>query len=91
MNVNGLNSGSPVQKIINNPIQKQLPTDASTPTRASDRLELSGAGHLLQSLKSNDVRGDKVSSIKAQIANGTYDSDDKLDGAIDKLLDELNK
>ena len=91
MNVNGVNSSSPVQKIINNPIQKQLPTDASTPARASDRLELSGAGHLLQALKSNDVRADKVSSIKAQIASGTYETDHKLDGAIDKLLDELNK
>ena len=25
------------------------------------------------------------------VANGTYDDDHKLDGAIDKLLDELNK
>jgi anti-sigma28 factor (negative regulator of flagellin synthesis) len=91
MNVNGVNSGSPVQKIVNNPIQKQLPTEAQAPTRATDRLELSGGSHLLQALKSNDVRGDKVSSIKAQIANGTYDDDHKLDGAIDKLLDELNK
>ena len=91
MNVNGVNSGSPVQKIINNPIQKQLPTEANAPTRATDRLELSGAGHLLQSLKTNDVRGDKVASVKAQIANGTYESDHKLDGAIDKLLDDLNK
>lgn len=92
MNVNGVNSSSPVQKIINNPIQKQLPTEAATPTRASDRLELSGAGHLLQALKANSgVRADKVSSIKAQIADGSYESDHKLNGAIDKLLDELNK
>jgi len=91
MNVNGVNSGSPVQKIINNPIQKQLPTDAPAPKTATDRLELSGGSHLLQTLKSNDVRGDKVASIKAQIASGTYEDDHKLDGAIDKLLDELNK
>jgi len=91
MNVNSVNAGSPVQKIVNNPIQKQLPTDASTPARASDRLELSGASGFLKALKTNDVRTDKVASVKSQIASGSYESDDKLNAAIDKLLDDLNK
>ena len=29
--------------------------------------------------------------IKAQLANGTYDEDKKLDGSLDKLLDDLLK
>ena len=91
MNVNNVGSNSPIQKLVQNPIQKQLPTEASGPTRASDRLELSGAGHLLKTLKSGDVRTDKVDSIKAQIENGTYEDDHKLDVAIDKLLDDLAK
>ncbi len=91
MNVNNVGSSSPIQKLVQNPIQKQLPTDASGPTRASDRLELSGASHLLKSLKSNDVRTDKVASVKAQIENGSYEDDHKLNVAIDKLLDDLTK
>jgi anti-sigma28 factor (negative regulator of flagellin synthesis) len=89
MNVNGIGSSSPVQKIVANPIQKQIPADA--PARASDRLDLSGASHLLQTLKSNQVRTDKVQSIKSQIEAGTYEDDHKLNVAIDRLLDDLNK
>jgi len=91
MNVNNVGPSSQVQKLVQNPIQKQLPTEQSGPTRASDRLELSGASHLLKTLKSNDVRTDKVANIKAQIENGTYEDDHKLNAAIDKLLDDLTK
>jgi anti-sigma28 factor (negative regulator of flagellin synthesis) len=89
MNVNNVGSSSPVQKIVANPIQKQIPADA--PARASDRLELSGASHLLKALKSNDVRTDKVQSVKSQIESGSYEDDHKLNVAIDRLLDDLNK
>jgi anti-sigma28 factor (negative regulator of flagellin synthesis) len=90
--ISSVGGNTPIQKVVENPIQNQLPADAATPMRATDRLELSGASHLLAALKSNDVRTDKVSDIRAQIQNGTYDADGaKLDGAVDKLLDELNK
>jgi anti-sigma28 factor (negative regulator of flagellin synthesis) len=66
-------------------------TGAGKPS-LSDRLELSGVGHLLTSLKTNDVRNDKVAAVKAQIASGIYDADgSKLDAATDKLLDEISK
>jgi negative regulator of flagellin synthesis FlgM len=91
MNVNNVGPSSPVQKITTNPVQKSLPTDAPASLPATDRLQLSGASHLLAALKSNDIRADKVTAIKSQIADGTYETDGKLDGAVDKLLDDLNK
>lgn len=91
MNVNNINSGSPVQRIVTNPVQKQVPADAPKQLPATDRLELSGASHLLKALKSNDIRTGKVAAIKAQIDAGTYEDDAKLNGAVDKLLDELTK
>lgn len=36
-----------------------------------------------------DVRADRVSQLRAQIANGTYETADKLDLAMNRLLDEL--
>ena len=89
MNVNNVGSNSPVQKIVNNPIQKSVPTDPPASTPATDRVTLSGASHLLAALKSNDIRADKVASIKQQLANGTYETDAKLNGAVDKLLDDV--
>ncbi len=91
-NINGLGGNNPVYKVTNNPIQRTIPTDApqSTP-RASDRLELSGLSGLLQTAKQNDVRLDKVAELKAAIADGSYENDQKMDIAIDKLLDDLMK
>jgi anti-sigma28 factor (negative regulator of flagellin synthesis) len=91
MNVNNVGSNTPVQKIVTNPIQKSLPADAPKNLPATDRLQLSGASHLLAALKSNDVRTDKVSAIREQLANGTYETDAKVNGAVDKLLEDLNK
>ena len=90
--INGVGNNSPVQKIIQNPIQKEVaaPTSQSAGTRGADKLELSGMSHLLKALKANqDVRVDKVQEIKAQIEAGTYEDDRKLDVATDRLLDDL--
>jgi negative regulator of flagellin synthesis FlgM len=36
-----------------------------------------------------DVRQDRVNEIRAQIKAGTYDTDEKLDLALSRLLDEI--
>ena len=56
----------------------------------SDRVELSDVSHFLSKLKTNEVRSEKVASIKAAIEAGTYEDDYKLDMAIDRLLDSLD-
>ena len=91
--INGLGGTSPLQQ-TQNIIAKTLnnTAPASQTSKASDRLELSGMSHLLSSLKTNDIRVDKVTAVKAQIAAGIYDADGaKLDAATDKLLDEISK
>jgi flagellar biosynthesis anti-sigma factor FlgM len=89
--VNGIGNQSPVQKIVSQPVQKQVSAEAPKQMMATDKLQLSGQAHFLQALKGNDVRADKVSNIKAQIQAGSYESDAKLDVAIDRLLDDLNR
>ena len=89
--VNNVGQSASVQKLVNNPLQKQLPADAAKPLPAADRLELSGVSHLLKSLKTNDVRTGKVSSVRDQIQAGTYEDDHKLDVATSRLLDDLLK
>jgi len=89
--INNVGGNSPVQKLVSNPIQKQVPTSPTGSSSATDRLELSGVGHMLKALQSNDIRADKVASIKAQIEAGTYDDDAKMDVAVDRLIDDLNK
>lgn len=89
--INGVGSQSPVQKIVSNPIQKTIPTDAPKTTTSADKVELSGMSHLLKALKNNDVRTEKVADIRAQIEAGTYEDDAKMDVAVDRMLDDLLK
>lgn len=87
--VNGIGNNSPIQKIVQQPIQKQTPANAPAQLPVVDKLELSGVSHLLKTLKTNDIRVDKIAQIRAEIDAGTYETDDKLDKAADKLLDDL--
>ena len=65
---------------------------AAEPTgnaREGDRVELSETAQLLAKLAAlPDVRQDLVDRVKAEIAAGTYDTDAKLDQALDNLIDE---
>ena len=87
--INGVGSGSPVYKVTGQPVQKQVPAGAPNQLPVTDKVELSGVSHLLKALKTNDVRTDKVAAVKAAIEAGTYEDDQKMDVAVDRLLDEL--
>ena len=93
--IHNIGGNNPVQKIYTKPVAKPAETQSSQPThptRTADRLELSGAGHLLKTLHAGgDIRADKVAAIKAQIESGKYEDDHKLDVATDRLLDDLQK
>ena len=88
--INGIGSNNPVQKIATTPVMREVP--ATAPAKQlplTDRVELSGVSHLLAALRANDVRADKVQSVRAAIEAGTYETSEKLDAAIDKLLNDL--
>jgi anti-sigma28 factor (negative regulator of flagellin synthesis) len=91
--INGLGGSNPLQQTQSvTPKTTAGQTTAASKPSLSDRLELSGVGHLLSNLKTNDIRTDKVAAIKAQIASGVYDADGtKLDGSLDKVLDAINE
>jgi negative regulator of flagellin synthesis FlgM len=56
----------------------------------ADELQLSPAAELAGKLSDiPDVRWDRVNTIKAAIADGTYMTGDKMDVALDRLLDEI--
>lgn len=89
-NINPIGGPSNLGKIVNKTISPPSTSQIDKPAPSkTDRLELSGVSHLMTTLKSNDIRTDKVAAIKAQIEAGTYESDDKLDSAIDKMIDDL--
>jgi anti-sigma28 factor (negative regulator of flagellin synthesis) len=90
--INGVGNNPGVQRVVAPTVTRpSAPPDAPARSGSVDKLELSGASHLLKSLKDNDVRTDKVAFVRAAIDAGTYEDDYKLDTAIDRLLDDLER
>jgi flagellar biosynthesis anti-sigma factor FlgM len=66
------------------------PAAASKPQFPRDELQLSSAGKLLDQLSQTaDVRQERLARIKEAIANGTYDTDEKLEAALSRMFDAV--
>ncbi len=86
-----------------NPIARPLPTaldsaakakryasEGQTPTRTGDRVQLSEQARLLSKLKQlPEIREGLVNSVKSQIEAGNYDTPERLETAINALIDDL--
>jgi negative regulator of flagellin synthesis FlgM len=63
---------------------------ASRSASAGDELQISEAGQLASRLAEiPDIRADRVQALREAIQNGTYETDAKLNVALDRLLDEI--
>ena len=63
---------------------------SEAPTRGSDRVELSAASQYFAKLAAlPEVRMDLVNRVKQQIKADTYETSEKVDGAIDGLGEDL--
>jgi len=54
-----------------------------------DQVELSFEARMLAGAQTDSVRTERVANIKAEIANGVYETPEKLDAALSRMLDEL--
>lgn len=65
-------------------------TPPSHETTIRDELELSPMGQLLDKVHElPDIRADLVARIRSEIAAGTYETEEKLQIALERLLDEI--
>lgn len=65
-------------------------SSSSYSASTSDDLQLSDAGQLASQL--NDIppiRQDRVNALRAAIQSGTYETPERLSGALNGLLDEI--
>ncbi len=63
---------------------------ADTTTRGEDQVELSNKAQYLSKIADlPDVRQDLIESVRAAIDDGTYESDEKIDTAINNLIEDI--
>ena len=56
----------------------------------ADEVDISDAARLVEQVQQMpDIREDRVEAIRQQIAAGTYETNDKIDAAVERLLDEI--
>jgi len=66
------------------------PAERTGATQITDEVEISPAARQAEASQSaGEVRQDRVQSIRAQIAEGTYETPEKLEIAVARLLDEI--
>lgn len=65
--------------------------DSASPAfRASDHVEISEMGRLLDQIsRLPEIREEKVAEIRQAIASGVYETPDKLELAVERLLREI--
>ena len=70
------------------------PTQAAAPADTwfgVDQLDISPEANLVSQVRDlPDIRADRVAELRAQIAEGVYETDEKLEVAVGRLLDELS-
>ena len=58
--------------------------------RAGDQVEISDMGRILDEIsRLPDIRHQKVAEIRQAIASGVYETADKIDIAVERLLEEI--
>lgn len=56
-----------------------------------DRIEISPLGQMLDSIsRLPEIRHERVEAIRREIAAGTYETPEKLELALDRMIDELS-
>ena len=72
---------------------RMAPAQGTASTRGTfgvDQLDISPEADFVSQVRDlPDIRADKVAAIKAQIQAGTYETEQKLDAALSRLLDDI--
>ena len=71
-------------------IQASKPESVSVDQGPLDQVDISTEADLISQVHDlPDIRADRVADIRAELEAGTYETDDKLDVAVGRLLDEI--
>ena len=97
MQINGINGAQSVNPT--NQVESAKATQATSITNPTDQVEISVEAEMnsptvemIEQLQVQDlpeIRTDRVAQIREAIESGTYETGEKLDIAIDRLLDEI--
>ena len=84
------NIQSTTQVNFSNKVQTVENQSATTQLDTTDQVDISSEAQMLASMNDiSDIRAERVAEIREQIEAGQYETADKLETAMDRLLDEI--
>lgn len=88
--INRIYGSNGVQPVRHEPRLDAAGSGSATP-RPQDQVEISEAAQLLSKMSQlPEIRQDKVDEIRQAILQGDYETPDKIDVVVDRLLQELS-
>jgi len=92
MEVNGPSSIRGIQPVKPMPpATAASPTSEPKPVATGDQVEISAASQMLDKIQqSPEVRAERLAQIKAAIDAGEYETPERLEAALGRLLDEID-
>jgi negative regulator of flagellin synthesis FlgM len=92
MEIHGLNGAGGAQPIYPRLAAYTVEAGSSASVSAPrDHVEISSLGQMLDGIhRMPEIRHERVEEIRRQIAEGVYETPEKLEIALDRFLDELS-
>jgi negative regulator of flagellin synthesis FlgM len=88
MDVNSISGVGRAQPLGGIRPTQEIDTPATNALAPQDEVQISSAAQAMDELgQTSDVRMERIRQIQQEIADGVYDSDEKLDAALDRFLD----
>jgi anti-sigma28 factor (negative regulator of flagellin synthesis) len=90
MSISPIGSNPPITRLQGSKatVISQRSQDVGTST--ADTVEISDSARYLGEIKKNPVREAKVQEMKSLIATGQFETPERINGTVDRLLEELS-
>jgi flagellar biosynthesis anti-sigma factor FlgM len=90
MSISPIGSNSPITRLHGSKALEQVQGLQDADTREEDTVEISDSARYLSEIKKlPDIREDKVRAARAAIAAGRFETPDRINGTVNRLLEEL--
>jgi flagellar biosynthesis anti-sigma factor FlgM len=90
MSISPIGSNSPITRLQGSKASEAVQGQQDAGTSATDTVEISDSARYLGEIKKlPDIRQDKVRAAREAIASGRFETPERINGTVDRLLEEL--
>lgn len=90
MSISPIGSNTPITRLHGSKATGGTQGSQDAGQAAQDTVHISDSARYLSEIKQlPDIRSDKVEAAKKAIANGTFETPERINGTVDQLLQEL--